>query len=81
MHDKRLRNLIEALVSSEDDPGELHKCPECGGRLHLVVTEHTRADGQSAIGVQAWCEDCKAAVAMDGPGPIPTWAKTRSDSS
>ncbi len=69
-----LDKMIESLIKEEQAPQELHKCPKCGGQLHIRFEAYARGK-KKLLGVQAWCEDCQLALAIDFGGPIPSWAE------
>jgi len=70
----RLINLAESVLRMEENPGEVHRCPVCGGRVHIRV-EVYESRGKEKVGVQIWCEGCQIVIALDGRGPIPSWAR------
>jgi hypothetical protein len=71
-----LKKMIESLIQEEQAPKELHKCPECGGQLHIRFEVYTRGK-KKLLGVQAWCENCQLALASDFAEPIPSWAEDK----
>ena len=75
-----IENFTRNLVDSKEYPGPVHKCPKCGGQFHFRLC--TRKRGLEMASAQAWCDDCKAAIAIDGIVPPPTWAdKAERDNS
>lgn len=66
-----LEMLIAELMESTADPGEIHDCPVCGGKLHIHFDIYSRGN-RKILGVQAWCEGCKLAIAIDS-AELPVW--------
>ena len=66
-----LKMLIEELMQSTTDPGEIHDCPVCGGRLHVHFDIYSRGN-RKIVGVQGWCEECELAIAIDTAN-LPAW--------
>jgi hypothetical protein len=69
--DKKLLRLIDHLMKATSDPGEVHECPICGGKLHVHFDLYLRGDRRIG-GVQVWCEGCEVAIAIDS-ATIPVW--------
>jgi predicted RNA-binding Zn-ribbon protein involved in translation (DUF1610 family) len=77
MPDKKhgdLKQLLNRLSKAPSNPGEIHVCPECGGRLHVRIGTYTR-QGKSLLGISASCESCGAAMAIDYARWTPEWLK------
>jgi hypothetical protein len=76
---KSIDSFVLELISSKEYPGPVHKCPQCGGRLYLWlgVIEPDDKLGRRVSGkwvtAHAWCDDCQAAVAVDGIVSPPSW--------
>lgn len=66
-----LKMLIAELMGSTTDPGEIHDCPVCGGKLHVHFDVYSRGD-RKLVGVQAWCDECELAIAIDS-AKLPVW--------
>lgn len=66
--------FVNGLIRLETYPGTIHKCPECGGRLHFHLMLLERRSPEMAAS-QAWCEDCEADIAVDGIVPPPLWTE------
>jgi hypothetical protein len=71
-----LHPLIDDLIRRETDPGEIHVCPICKGRLHVSMQILTEFDleKKKVLGIGIRCEDCKT-TAFFQDGYIPPWAK------
>ena len=67
-------NFINKLIDLEEYPGSIHKCPQCGRKFHFHLTILKQRHPKMAA-VQAWCDDCKARIAIDGIVPPPKWAE------
>lgn len=71
--------LVDDLAQRDSDPGTLHRCPQCGGQAHIHFSVATSSvSGVDKLAVDIACEKCQIAIAMDGGGPIPPWAKRAS---
>ncbi|HEU0291243.1 MAG TPA: hypothetical protein VFR47_00805 [Anaerolineales bacterium] len=71
-----LHPLIHDLISRESDPGEIHMCPNCKGKLHVSIQILKHAHPPRYLAVGARCEKCK----IEGyfhfdESAIPPWAK------
>ncbi len=71
VQDKKLFQLIDRLMKAPSDPGEIHICPVCGGRLHVHFDLYSRGD-KKITGIQCWCEECELAMAID-TADLPVW--------
>ena len=86
----RIRPLIYDLIKRETNPGEIHVCPNCNGRLHVSIfkvisseplkifpgepVEKSMWDNYLTVGLH--CENCKVQVFLHfTEAHIPTWAK------
>jgi C4-type Zn-finger protein len=69
-----ISKFVHELVMGEADPGEIHVCPSCKGRLHVSIRIHTNPYWGNYLGAGAHCENCKATIASQG-SYIPPWAK------
>ena len=69
----KLEQLLHRLCTATTDPGEVHVCPLCNGRLYVRFELYTRGD-KNMLGLQASCESCDAAMAVDCyVQPPPKW--------
>jgi hypothetical protein len=75
--DEKIFRLIDQLMSATSDPGEIHVCPICGGSLHVRFQPYTRGS-KAMLGVQAFCESCGIAVAVDAARPPLKWLEKRT---
>lgn len=71
-----LRPLIYDLISRESDPGEIHVCPNCKGKIHVSIQVLKHAHPPRYLAAGARCENCK----IEGyfqflESAIPPWAK------
>ena len=72
--DERILNLLDRLRKMTIDPGEIHICPICGGKLHVKFGSYERR-GKSLLGVQVSCETCDVEMAVDYVQSPPEWLK------
>lgn len=87
---ERVRPLIYDLIRRETDPGEIHVCPNCNGKLHVSIVKVTSNeplkifpgepveksiwDNYLAVGLR--CENCKVQAFLHfTEDHIPQWAK------
>lgn len=70
--DEKLQHFFNQLVDSKTDPGEVHVCPICEGRLFISFGAYKRGN-VSMLGVTANCEACGKAMAVDYLMPHPEW--------
>jgi hypothetical protein len=70
-----VNRLVDQLLQMDDNPGELHPCPLCGGKLHVSFELYSRGS-RDMLGISVWCEGCDLAVATDGDGSCaPQWLR------
>jgi hypothetical protein len=70
----KLQKMLSALVRAKDRPTEIQRCPICGGQLHVYFEAYKRGT-RNMFGVQAKCDSCKNAMAIDYGEPIPSWLR------
>jgi hypothetical protein len=75
------------LISRETDPGEIHKCPNCSGKLHVrfgvLKSESRKVDGKpipsiwdNYMYVHVHCDDCSEMDVILHMGEhFPPWVK------
>ncbi len=68
----KLQKMLSALVKAKERPAEIQRCPICGGQLQVYFGAYKRGT-RDMFGVQAKCDSCKNAMAIDYGGPIPSW--------
>ena len=66
--------LLTDLINRDTDPGEIHVCPQCNGRLHVSISGYVETNRGKRLGVSMRCDDCKASVSFK-VGTIPPWVK------
>lgn len=89
-HLEILRSLINDLIRRETDPGELHICPNCQGRLTVSIRINRSKKSlkiyqgeliekslwDNYLGVGAYCKDCKITGFFHfDESHFPPWAK------
>jgi len=79
--------LIYDLLKRESDPGEIQVCPNCDGRLHVVIRIYTsepiKISGELVksiwdkyLGVGVHCDGCKLTAFLHFTEDcFPPWAK------
>jgi hypothetical protein len=72
-----LLKTLETLVQQKQEPNELQRCPECGGRLHVRFEVYQRGE-KKLLGAQAKCDDCQISLFVDFAEPLPLWARSKS---
>ncbi len=77
---RKLQSMLSALVRQKDRPAEIQRCPICGGQLHVYFGAYKRGK-RDMFGVQAKCDDCGNAMAIDYGEPIPSWLRTEDASN
>jgi hypothetical protein len=71
-----LSPLINDLIRREYDPGEIHICPNCRGKIHVSMQILTRVHPPRYLAVGARCENCKIEGYFQfSESKIPPWAK------
>lgn len=70
---KLISEFLDKLVKSEMDPGEIHVCPNCEGKLHVSIRVYTTPYWGRYLGVGAHCENCKTR-SVSQRKYIPPWA-------
>ncbi len=70
----KLQEMLSALVRAKDRPAEIQHCPICGGQLHVYFGAYKRGT-RDMFGVQAKCDGCKNAMAIDYGEPLPSWLR------
>jgi ssDNA-binding Zn-finger/Zn-ribbon topoisomerase 1 len=71
---KLIQELLDKLIKSDSDPGEIHICPICEGELHVWFGAYKRGN-MSLFGVTVKCKSCGFQMAVDYGVPPPQWAK------
>jgi hypothetical protein len=74
--DKLIDELLDNLIKSDTDPGEIHICPICEGELHVWFGAYKRLD-ESLFGATVECKLCGIQMATDYAIPPPSWLNTR----
>jgi hypothetical protein len=71
-----IRPLIRDLISRDNDPGEIHICPNCNGALHVYITVYKEANRAEELSVGVHCEGCKTTGFFEySEQYVPLWAK------
>jgi hypothetical protein len=70
--DKLIDELIDKLIKSPTDPGEIHICPICNGKIHILFGAYKRGE-ESLLGVLVKCESCGVQMATDYTMPQSPW--------
>lgn len=68
------QHLLMDLLNRDTDPGKIHICPLCNGRLHVSMSGYIQTSRGKRMGVGMDCEDCKRSVSFL-VGTIPPWIK------
>jgi predicted RNA-binding Zn-ribbon protein involved in translation (DUF1610 family) len=76
-HDQ-LEQMLQRLANSENDPGEVHVCPVCGGKLGVRFEVYKRKT-KRILGVLAQCDTCGTAAAIDMGEPLPSWVQSNDN--
>jgi hypothetical protein len=71
-YSQKLADLAEALLSREQRPDPIQRCPVCGDRLATTISARHRL-GRSFASISFDCLDCGAAADIDGFSPVPAW--------
>jgi len=71
---KLISEFLGKLVEGDINPGEIHICPSCDGRLYVSIRVYTTPYWGRYLGVGAHCENCKARILSQGKY-IPPWAE------
>jgi hypothetical protein len=75
MDDTKLINeLLDKLIESGSDPGEIHTCPICEGELHVWFGAYKRLD-ERLFGATVECKSCRIQMAIDYGVLPPAWVK------
>jgi len=69
-----LTKFLAELENADSDPGEIHVCPICSGKLHVSIRIHENAYWGRYLAVGALCDNCKIQTISQGKH-IPPWAK------
>jgi len=72
--DDLIYELIDKLIQSPANPGEIQICPICNGTLHVWFTAYKRGK-EMLFGVQIRCDSCDIDMALDYGAPPPPWLK------
>ena len=73
--DKLIHEFLDKLIKSTTDPGEIHACPICNGKIHVWFAGYKRYE-ESLFGIQVKCDSCGIQMALDYGVPPPAWVKT-----
>jgi hypothetical protein len=73
--DEKIDDLLDNLIRSPIDPGELHICPICDGRIHVWFGGYRRGE-ERLFGATVKCESCEIQMAVDYAVPPPSWVRT-----
>jgi len=68
-----LLSLASKLALSNNDPGEVHPCPTCGGELHVYFASYKRG-ARTMLGVHLHCHNCGKRAYVDDEY-LPPWLK------
>lgn len=69
-----MRRLLHRLAESDEDPGEIHSCIVCGGKLHVYFSQYMSRD-RKMLGINAECDDCKIKLFIDTESSGRKWLK------
>lgn len=72
--DKLIYQFLGKLIKSPADPGELHICPICHGKIHVWFGGYRRGT-ETLFGATVKCESCGINMAIDYEGPPPSWVQ------
>ena len=72
--EKSINELLDNLIKSSADPGEVHACPICNGKIHVWFGSYKRGE-ESLFGATVRCESCGIQMALDYAIPPPSWVK------
>jgi hypothetical protein len=72
--DKLIDELLDNLMKSRTDPGEIHVCPICNGKIHVWFAGYKRGE-ESLFGAQVKCESYDIQIAVDYGVPPPSWVE------
>jgi hypothetical protein len=73
---KIINELLDRLIKNTTDPGEIHVCPICNGKLHVWFGGYKRGE-ESLFGATVECEACGIQMAVDYGMPPPSWVKRK----
>ena len=73
--DQLIYELLNDLIKSTTDPGEIHVCPICSGKIHVCFGGYKRGE-ESLFGATIKCDSCGIQMALDYAIPPPSWVKT-----
>ncbi len=68
---KLIDELLDKLIKSDSDPGEIHICPICGGEIHVWFGAYKRFERK--FGVTVDCKSCGIKMAVDYAISPPPW--------
>lgn len=71
---KLIDELLDKLIELDSDPGEIHTCPVCGGKIHIWFGAYQRFE-QELFGATVKCEACGIQMAFDYATSPPSWVK------
>ena len=69
-----IERLLRDLSRGVRPPERIQKCPKCGGRIRISYAV-VSFGGSEAFGMNAFCHDCHAGLALEFSGPAPPWAR------
>lgn len=75
--DRLIYEFMDSLINSTTDPGEIHNCPICNGKIRVGFGAYKRGD-EILFGAQIKCESCGIQMAFDYAVPPPPWLKART---
>jgi hypothetical protein len=73
--DELIHEFLNHLINSPVDPGEVHSCPKCRGKIHVWFAAYKRGE-YDLLGVTLQCESCDLQMAVDYGMASPSWVQT-----